>query len=85
MQVASLDSIRSHIGVLRMTERRTIEIHIVMDESGAFVVSDDADEAAERAAEVLDEDVDVRQVAIVIEMLPPSESGAPVRRHCRID
>ena len=32
-----------------MTERRTIEIHIVMDESGGFVVDGDPNVAAERA------------------------------------
>jgi hypothetical protein len=29
-------------------ERRTVEIHIVMAESGAFVVDADADQASER-------------------------------------
>jgi hypothetical protein len=31
-----------------MTERRTIDIYFLMDESGAFVVADDPDLAAER-------------------------------------
>jgi hypothetical protein len=39
-----------------MTERRTIDIYILMDESGAFVVADDPDVAAERAEEELGED-----------------------------
>ena len=42
-------------------ERRTIEIHIVMTESGLFVVDPDADVAAERAEEEFPDD-DVRQV-----------------------
>jgi hypothetical protein len=68
-----------------MSERRTIEIHIVMDESGAFVVADDANVAAEQAEEVLGEDADVRQVALIIEMLPPSASPEPIMRRCQID
>jgi hypothetical protein len=68
-----------------MTERRTIDIYIVMDESGAFVVADDPDVAAERAEEELGEDADVRQVALTIEMLPPSQSPEPISRVCQID
>jgi hypothetical protein len=68
-----------------MTERRTIEIHIVMDESGAFVVADDPNVAAERAEEELGEDADVRQIAISLEILPPSQSSAPVKVTCKID
>jgi hypothetical protein len=51
-------------------ERRTIEIHIVMTESGALVVDADADEAAERAEEEFPDD-DVRQVALTIELKAP--------------
>jgi hypothetical protein len=43
----------ANLGLSSMNARRTIEIHIVMDESGAFVVADDADVAAERAEEEL--------------------------------
>ena len=68
-----------------MTGRRTIEIHIVMDESGAFVVADDSDVAAERAAEELGEDADVRQITLSLAILPPSESSAPVKVTCKID
>ena len=68
-----------------MSERRTIEIHIVMDESGGFVVSDDPNEAAGRAKEELGEDADVRQVALTIQMLPPSQSAEPVTAVCQID
>ena len=58
-----------------MTERRTIDIYFVMDESSAFVAADDPDVAAERAEEELGEDADVRQVALTIEMLPPRPCG----------
>jgi hypothetical protein len=68
-----------------MIERRTIEIHIVMDESGEFVVDDDPDVAAERAEEALGEDADVRQIAVTLEILPPSESPMPVKVTCKID
>jgi hypothetical protein len=68
-----------------MTERRTIDIYIVMDESGAFVVADDLDVAAELAEEELGEDADVRQVALTIEMLPPSQSPEPISRVVQID
>ena len=51
---------------------------LLMDESGAFVVADDPDVAAERAEEELGEDADVRQVALTIEMLPPSQSPEPI-------
>ena len=68
-----------------MIERRTIEIHIVMDESGAFVVDDDPNVAAERAEQELGEDADVRQIAISLEMLPPSQSSGPIKVTCKID
>jgi len=68
-----------------MTERRTIEIHIVMDESGGFVVDGDPNVAAERAEVELGEDADVRQVALTIQMLPPSQSAEPVTAVCQID
>ncbi len=68
-----------------MTERRTIDIYIVMDKSGAFVVADDPDVAAELAEEELGEDADVRQVALTIEMLPPSQSPEPISRVVQID
>jgi hypothetical protein len=68
-----------------MTDRRTIDIYIVMDESGAFVVAEDPDVAAERAEEELGEDADVRQVALTIEMLPPSQSPEPISRVVQID
>jgi hypothetical protein len=68
-----------------MIERRTIEIHIVMDESGAFVVDDDPNVAAERAEEELGEDADVRQIALTLEILPPSRSSMPVKITCKID
>lgn len=58
-------------------ERRTIEIHIVMTKSGAFVVDADADEAAGRAEEEFPDD-DVRQVALTIELQPPSSSPEPI-------
>jgi hypothetical protein len=68
-----------------MTERRTIEIHIVMDETGAFVVDADLNEAAERAETELGEDADVRQVSLTIELLPPSQSAKPTTVVCQID
>lgn len=68
-----------------MVDRLCIEIHIVMDESGAFVVADDADVAAERAEEELGEDADVRQIAVTIELLPPSQKPEPISVVCRID
>ena len=68
-----------------MTERRTIEIYIVMDESGAFVVDTDPNEAAVRAEAELGEDADVRQVALTIQMLPPSQNAEPITAACQID
>jgi hypothetical protein len=68
-----------------MTERRTIHIYIVMDESGGFVVDTDPDEAAGRAEEELGEDADVRQVALTIQLLPPSQSAEPIAAICQID
>ena len=68
-----------------MTERRTIDIHIVMDESGAFVVDADPNEAAERAETELGEDSDVRQIALTLEISPPSRSPMPVKVTCKID
>ena len=68
-----------------MTERRTIDIYIVMDENGAFVVDVDANEAAARAEIELGEDADVRQVALTIQMLPPSQSPAPIAVVRQID
>jgi hypothetical protein len=68
-----------------MTERRSVEIHIVMDESGAFVVDIDPDEAAKRAEDELEEDADVRQIALTLEILPPSQSPVPVKVICKID
>jgi hypothetical protein len=65
-------------------ERRTIEIHIVMTESGAFVVDADADEAAERAEEEFPDD-DVRQVALTIELKAPSAAPEPFAATVRID
>lgn len=56
-----------------------------MDESGAFVVDDDPNVAAERAEQELDEDVDVRQIALTLEILPPSQSSMPVKVTCKID
>ena len=68
-----------------MTDRRTIEIHIVMDESGAFVVDDDPNAAAERAEQELGEDADVRQIALTLEISPPSQSSIPAKVTCKID
>lgn len=65
-----------------MTERRTIEIYVVMDESGAFVVADDPDVAAERAEEELDEHADRRQVTLIIEL---QSKGAPITASFQID
>jgi hypothetical protein len=65
-------------------ERRTIEIHIVMTESGAFVVDADADEAAGKAEEEFP-DEDVRQVALTIELQPPSGAPEPIAASVRID
>ena len=48
-------------------------------------MADDPDVAAERAEEELGEDADVRQVALTIEMLPPSQSPEPISRVCQID
>lgn len=41
--------------------------------------------AAEQAEEELGEDADVRQVSLIIEMLPPSESPEPKEIVCQID
>jgi hypothetical protein len=68
-----------------MTERHSVSIHIVMDESGAFVVADDPEIAIELAEEELGEDAEVRQVALTIELLPPSQSPGPIKATCRID
>jgi hypothetical protein len=68
-----------------MTDRCTIEIHIVMDESGAFVADGDPDVAAERAEQELGEDADVRQIALTLGILPPSQSSMPVKATCKID
>jgi hypothetical protein len=68
-----------------MVERRTIQIHIVMDESGAFVVDDDPNVAAERAEQEFGEDADVRQVAISLDLLAPSQSSGPINVTCKID
>jgi hypothetical protein len=57
-------------------ERRTVWVHIVMTESGAYVVADDADVAAELAEDEFPDD-DVRQVALKIELLPPSLAPEP--------
>jgi hypothetical protein len=65
-------------------ERRTIEIYIVMTEEGHFVVDTDADEAAGRAEEEFPGD-DVRQVALTIELQPPSGAPEPIRAAVRID
>ena len=64
--------------------RRTIEIHIVMSESGAFVVHEDADGAAERA-EIEFPDEEFRQVALTIELQPPSTAPKPFAVTVKID
>jgi len=56
-----------------------------MDESGAFVVDADPNEAAERAETELGEDSDVRQIALTLEISPPSRSPMPVKVTCKID
>jgi hypothetical protein len=56
-----------------------------MDEAGAFVVANDPDEAAELAEEEFGEDADVRQIALKLELLPPSQSSAPISATCKID
>jgi hypothetical protein len=65
-------------------ERCTIEIHIIMTETGHFVVNTDANEAAERAEEEFP-DEDVRQVALTIELQPPSGMPKPIAATVRID
>ena len=65
-------------------ERRTIEIHILMTEAGDFVVDAELDEAAGRADEEFP-DEDVRQVALTIELLPPSAAPQPIAATVRID
>jgi hypothetical protein len=47
---------------MAMSERHTIEIYILMDEAGAFVVDDDSNVAAERAGQELGKDAHVRQL-----------------------
>ena len=46
------------------------------DQSGAFVVNADADEAAEQAEEEFP-DEDLRQVSLTIELRPPSAAPEP--------
>lgn len=65
-------------------ERRTVEVYIVMTKSGAYVVDCDADEAAGRAEEEFPDD-DVRQVALTIELLPPSLAPEPKGVRFRVD
>jgi hypothetical protein len=68
-----------------VTERRTVEIHIVMDEDGSFVVDNDASVAAERAEEEFGEDAEVRQIALTLEIVPPSVRAEPIHLTCKID
>jgi hypothetical protein len=55
-----------------------------MTESGAFVVDADADTAAERA-EVELPDEDVRQIALTINLLPPSRAPEPTMATVQLD
>ena len=55
-----------------------------MTESGAFVVHADADEAAGLAEDEFPDD-DVRQIALTVELLPPSASPEPIAAKVRID
>jgi hypothetical protein len=59
-----------------MQEKHTVEIHIVMDEDGAFTVSSDADEAADNAENELGDER--RQVCLKIKISPPSRKSEPV-------
>ena len=57
---------------------------IVMTESGAFVVDTDANSTAERSQDEFP-DEDVRQIALRIELLPPSLSPEPKSATERLD
>jgi hypothetical protein len=64
--------------------KHSIDIWIVMNNSGAFVVEDDPDVAAQRSEEEFEND-DVRQVRLAVTMSPADGTQAPVRKDVEVD
>lgn len=61
-----------------MNAKQTIDVYIVMNESGAIVMADDGDIAADLAEQEFDENEDMRSVRLKIRMSPADGTQAPV-------
>jgi hypothetical protein len=63
----------------KMSKRFPVDIFIVMNDAGDFVVATDGDEAAELAAQELGDDDDLRQLQLTLLMFPADGTQAPAR------
>ena len=65
--------------------KQPVDIFIVMNGSGEYVVANDGDEAAQLAEEELGDDVDLRQIRVTILMSPADGTQPPVHKQIEID
>jgi len=68
-----------------MPSKKVINVYIAMNESGAFVVSDNADDAAEFADNEFDENEDLRSVRLRIAMSPANGAQPPADVELELD
>ena len=69
-----------------MTDTKfSIEIWIVMNQSGEFVVADDEEVAAELAESEFSEDEEIRSVKLKIRMSPPSRVSEPIEAEIELN
>jgi hypothetical protein len=68
-------------------QKRDIDIWIIMNRSGEFVVADDIEAAYEKSEEQFEEyeDIDKRQLQLTISMSPANGSQTPVQCSIEID
>ena len=64
--------------------KQPVDIFIVMNESGEYVVADDGDEAVQLAEEELGDD-DLRQVRVTVLMSPADGTQPPAHKQIEID
>ena len=65
--------------------KNTIDVWVVVNESGAFVVADNEDIAAELADQEFGEDEDVRSVRLKIKISPANGTQAPAEFELELD
>jgi hypothetical protein len=68
-----------------MNTKQSIDVYIVMSKSGAIVMADDADNAADLAELEFDKSEDTRSVRLKIRMSTADGTQAPVEHEIELD